>query len=51
VKQNDLGEYEENAGEKQKIQVYKENHNLPLKPSHRDGKHQAPPTKKLNQKN
>jgi hypothetical protein len=45
VKQNDLGEYEENAREKQKIQVYKENHRLPLKPSHRDDKHQAPPYK------
>jgi hypothetical protein len=51
VKQNDLGEYEENAREKQKIQVYKANHKLPLKPSHRDGKHQAPPAKKQNEKN
>jgi hypothetical protein len=24
------------------IQIYKTNHKLPLKPSHRDGKHQAP---------
>jgi hypothetical protein len=27
------------------IQIYKTNHKLPLKPSHRDGKHQAPPCK------
>jgi hypothetical protein len=33
MKQNDLGEYEENAREKQKIQVYKANHKLPLKPN------------------
>jgi hypothetical protein len=39
MKQNNLGEYEENAREKQKIQVYKVNHKIPLKPSHRDGKH------------
>jgi hypothetical protein len=50
VKQNDLGEYEENAKEKQKIQVYKANHKLPLKPNHRDGKRQAPLTKKQNEK-
>jgi hypothetical protein len=25
------------------IQIYKANHKLPLKSSHRDGKHQAPP--------
>jgi hypothetical protein len=25
------------------IQIYKANHKLPLKPSHRDGKHQASP--------
>jgi hypothetical protein len=47
VKQNNLGEYEENAREKQKIQVYKENHKLPLKPSHRDDKHQALPRKEV----
>jgi hypothetical protein len=40
VKQSDLGEYEENAREKQTIQVYKIKHQLPLKPSHMDGKHQ-----------
>jgi hypothetical protein len=43
VKQNDLGDHEENSREKQKIQVYKANHKLALKPSHRDGKHQASP--------
>jgi hypothetical protein len=51
VKQNDLDESKENAREKQKIQVYKANHKLPLKPSHRDGKHQAPLAKKQNDKN
>jgi hypothetical protein len=25
------------------IQIYKANYEIPLKPSHRDGKHQAPP--------
>jgi hypothetical protein len=33
------------------IQIYKANHKLSLKPSHRDGKHQAPPAKKQNEKN
>jgi predicted component of type VI protein secretion system len=47
VKQNDLDEYKENAREKQKIQVYKANHKLPLKQSYRDGKHQALPCKKV----
>jgi hypothetical protein len=42
VKQNDLGEYEENAREKQNIQIYKIKHTLPVKPSHKDGKHQVP---------
>jgi hypothetical protein len=28
------------------IQIYKTNHKLPLKPSHMDGKNQAPPAKK-----
>jgi hypothetical protein len=51
VEQGDLGEYEENAREKQSIQVYKikaptppqtkANHKLPIKPSHMDGKHQV----------
>jgi hypothetical protein len=42
VKRSDLGEYEENTREKQRIQIYKINQWLPLKPSHRDGKHQVP---------
>jgi hypothetical protein len=46
VKQNNLGEYKENAREKQKIQIYKANHKLSLKLSHMDGKHQAPLAKK-----
>jgi hypothetical protein len=33
------------------IQIYKANHMLPLKPSHWDGKHQAPQAKKQKQKN
>jgi hypothetical protein len=33
------------------IQIYKANHKRPLKPSHKDGKHQAPPAKKQNKKN
>jgi hypothetical protein len=33
------------------MQIYKENHKLPVKPSHMDGKHQAPPVKKQNEKN
>jgi hypothetical protein len=43
VKQSDLGEYEENAKEKQNIQYTRPKHQLPLKPSHMDGKHQFPP--------
>jgi hypothetical protein len=43
VKQHDLGEYEENAREKQNIQYTRQKHQLPLKPSHMDGKHQFPP--------
>jgi hypothetical protein len=42
VKQNDLGEFEENARGKQNIRVYKLKHQLPLKPSHTDDKHQFP---------
>jgi hypothetical protein len=42
---DNLGEYEENATEKQRIQIYKIKYKLPLKPSHRDGKHQFPSTK------
>jgi hypothetical protein len=41
VKQSDFGEYEENAKEKQKIQIYKIKHQLPLKPSHTNGKYQV----------
>jgi hypothetical protein len=49
VKQNNLGEYEANARDKQNIQdrgkaptlpQTKTKHKLPLKPSHMDGKHQ-----------
>jgi hypothetical protein len=43
VKQSDLGEYEENAREKQNTQYTRQKHQLPLKPSHMDGKHQFPP--------
>jgi hypothetical protein len=42
VKHSDLGEYEENAREKQNIQYTRQKHQLPLKPSHMDGKHQSP---------
>jgi hypothetical protein len=31
---------------RKEIQIYKANHKLPLKPSHRDGKHQAPPSQR-----
>jgi hypothetical protein len=41
VKQNDLGEYEENAREKQNIQIYKIEAQLPLKLRHKDDKHQV----------
>jgi hypothetical protein len=41
VKQSDLGEHEENAREKQTIQVIGHKHQLPLKLSHMDGKHQV----------
>jgi hypothetical protein len=43
VKHSDLGEYEENAREKQNIQIYKIKHQLPLKSSYNDGKHQFAP--------
>ena len=49
MKQSDLGEYEENAREEQNIQLYKIKHQLPLKPSHRDGKHQIPTQEGSNQ--
>jgi hypothetical protein len=42
VKQDDLGEYEENAREMQNIQYTKQKHQFPLKPSHMDDKHQFP---------
>jgi hypothetical protein len=51
VKQSDLGEYEENAREKQNIQVYKVEHQLPLKSSHMDGKHQFSPANQQIEKN
>jgi hypothetical protein len=37
VKQHDLGEYEEDAREKQNIQYTWQKYQLPLKPSHMDG--------------
>jgi hypothetical protein len=42
VKQSDLDEYEENARKKQNIQYTSQKHQLPLKPSHMDDKHQFP---------
>jgi hypothetical protein len=39
VKQCDLGEYEENAREKQNTNIQGKKHQLPLKPSHTDDKH------------
>jgi hypothetical protein len=42
VKQSELGEYEENVREKHNIQYTRQKHQLPLKPSHMDGKHQFP---------
>jgi hypothetical protein len=43
VKQSDLGEYEENAREKQNIQYTRQKHQLPLKPSHMDANTNFPP--------
>jgi hypothetical protein len=43
VKQSDLGEYEENAKEKKNIRYTRQKHQLPLKLSHMDDKHQSPP--------
>jgi hypothetical protein len=40
---DNLGLYEENAKKSKRIQIYKIEHKLPLKPSHTDGKHQVPP--------
>jgi hypothetical protein len=51
VKQSDLGEYKENIREKQNIQIYKIKHQLPLKPSHKNGKHQFPSTNQQIEKN
>jgi hypothetical protein len=51
VKQSDFGEYEENAREKQNIQVEKVKHQRPLKPSHMNGKHQFPPVSQQIEKN
>jgi hypothetical protein len=43
VKQNDLCEYEENTREKQRdTDIQDKSQAPPLKPSHRDGKHQVP---------
>jgi hypothetical protein len=42
VKQSDLGEYEENAREKPKYTICRIEHQLPLKPSYMDDKHQFP---------
>jgi hypothetical protein len=51
VKQGDLGEYEENAREKQNIQYIRQKHQLPLKPSNMDGKHQFLPANQQIEKN
>jgi hypothetical protein len=51
VKQNDLGEYEKNAREKQNIQYTMQKHQLSLKQSHIDGKHQFPPANQQIEKN
>jgi hypothetical protein len=51
VKEDGLGEYEENAREKQRDINIQSKSQAPLKPSHRDGKHQAPLAKKQNKKN
>jgi hypothetical protein len=54
VKQGDLGEYEENAREKQNVQYTRQSTNspsnqgksqAPLKPSHMGGKHHVPNSK------
>jgi hypothetical protein len=51
VKQSDLGEYGENAREKQNMQYTSQKHQLPLKPSHMDGKYQFPPANQQIEKN
>jgi hypothetical protein len=40
-----------NAREKQNIQYTRQKHQLSLKPSHMDGKHQSPPTNQQIEKN
>jgi hypothetical protein len=50
VKQDNLGEYEENVTEKQNDTNIQDKHKLPLKPSHKGGKHQFPPTKQQREK-
>jgi hypothetical protein len=47
VKQSDLGEYEENAREKQNIQYIRQKHQLLLKASHMDDKHQFSKLKRV----
>jgi hypothetical protein len=37
-------------GKSKRIQIYKIEHKLPLKPSHKDGEHQFPPAKKQSEK-
>jgi hypothetical protein len=49
VKQSDLAEYEENVKEKQRDTNIQGKSQAPLKPSHRDGKHQAPTQEGSNQ--
>jgi hypothetical protein len=51
VKQHDLGEYEENAREKQNMQYTTQKNQLPLKPSNMDGKYQFPPANQQIEKN
>jgi hypothetical protein len=51
VKQSDLGEYKENAREKQDIQYTRQKHQLPLKLSHMDGKHHFLPANQQIKKN
>jgi hypothetical protein len=50
VKQDNLGEFEENAREKQNIQYTRQKHKL-LKPSHMDVKHQFPHANQQIEKN
>jgi hypothetical protein len=48
VKQSDLGEYEENAREKQKIQIYKIKHQLPSNQAVRMANTNPPPPPQSN---